>query len=316
MKLNIRERLSGQIKDSTVINGIRTAAAWLSFNLTHGFFGHFMTSSDKTDDMYSESVVGFIAGSHPGKRTPVRRMRKRFSVAFEESLIFSRLSDLPSRILDISTMEFGVFTLVFGVYIIIAAIIKAVIHGGRADFTTLAVGVTVMFTGILLSLIRKPVGQTLSDSAITHFLLIDLLGIPKDKINVAHTQHPARFSIPIIFGMLSGVCSYFIGPLNILIILSSVICVCTVFSLPEVGITSLIALVPFISFFGYPTTILAVGVSLTFISYLIKYLRNKRTLRLGVISVFVLLLALMILLGGIFSVGGRSRSDRLLSTSY
>ena len=77
-----------------------------------------------------------------------------------------------------------------------------------------------------------------------------------------------------------------------------------VFYQPEAGILGLIIVAPLLSVSKHPTLLLSLGVLLTTLSYLIKYLRGKRTMRFGLIGWFVTLFAINQLLGGVVSTGG------------
>ena len=87
-----RERASEMVKTSVVIFAFRTAAAWLYFNLVHGLFGRFFTSYAKGEQYLDDSLTGALVGAHPGKQTPIRRLRRRVALAFENSMIRHEIS--------------------------------------------------------------------------------------------------------------------------------------------------------------------------------------------------------------------------------
>lgn len=300
----IRERFTELTRTSVVIFAFRTAAAWLYFNLIHGIFGRFFTSYSKTEQCLDDSLTGSIIGAHPGKRTLMRRLRRRVALAFENSLILERLSNACGQMLSASMRTYSTITVAFGLYTVLAAVLRHVIMRTPVDYSNLIVGAIVAISSFPLLFVRTPLGQLLLDSPLTRTIFIRLLRIPEDKFYPRYSSDTPRYGLALVCGMILGGLTYVVSPLKIIIVVTLAILTCVVLNLPEVGIMLLMAIFPFLSVFPHPTALLACGVILVWISYVIKYLRGKRTLRFGLISVFVSLFGFVILLGGIFTTGG------------
>lgn len=299
-----RERASEMVRTSVVIFAFRTAAAWLYFNLVHGLFGRFFTSYAKWEQCLDDSLTGSLVGAHPGKQTPVRRLRRRVALAFENSMILDWLNRVGGHLLGAGMRSYSTMSLAFGLYTVLAALLRHVITGEPVSYTNFAVGVIVAAVSIPLMFVVTPLCQVLRESPVTRTIFIRLLRIPEDKFYPRDSYVSARYGLALVFGMLFGGLTYFVSPLKIIIALVLAIVTCVVMSLPEAGMVLLLAAFPFVSVFPHPTALLAGGVTLVWVGYAVKYLRGKRTLKMGPISVFVSLFALAILLGGVFTMGG------------
>lgn len=306
----IRERVAESVKTSVVIFAFRTAAAWLYFNLAHGLFGRFFTGYAKQEQYLDESLTGSLIGAHPGQNTPMRRLRRWVAIKFENSVILDWLSRVAGHLLGANMRVYGTMTMAFGLYTALAAMLRHVITGVAVNYTNLLVGFIITAISVPLMLMRAPLCEVLRESPLTRTILIRLLRIPEDKLYPRNASESSRYGMALVFGMVFGGLTYIISPLKIIVALVIAIIVCVVMSLPETGMMLLLTVFPFVSVFRHPTALLAGGVTLVLVSYVTKYLRGKRTLRFGPISVFVSLFGIVILLGGLFTMGG---SDSLRS---
>lgn len=300
----LRERFSETVKSSVIIFAFRTAAAWLYFNIIHGLFGRFFTGHAASERLLDESLTGSLIGAHPGKQTPMRRLRRRIALAFENSLVIEWLERTGRGLLSASMRSYGTFSMAFGLYTMLATLLRHVITGAPVSYVDLAVGFVVAMVSIPLLLMRAPLGRVLSESPLSRAVLLRLLRLPEDKLFPDETAVGTRYGMALVFGMLFGGLTYVVSPLRMIVVLLLAVIASMVLSLPEVGITLLLAVFPFLSVFPHPTALLSGGVLLVGVSYVIKYLRGKRTMRFGIISVFVTLFGCFMLLGGIFTVGG------------
>ncbi len=300
-----RERFSETVKTSVIVFAFRTAAAWLYFNIIHGLFGRFFTGYARGERLLDESLTGSLIGVHPGKQTPMRRLRRRIALAFENSLIVERLSHVGGRLLGASMRTYGTFSMAFGLYTMLAALLRHVITETAVSYINLLVGFIVAMVSIPMLFISVPVCQVLRESPLSRAILLRLLRLPEDKLYPGEDAGSTRYGLALVFGMLLGSITYVVSPLRIVAFMAISVVAAMVLSLPEVGIVLLLATFPFLSLFPHPTALLGGGVLLVAVSYTIKYLRGKRTMRFGLISVFVTLFGCFMLLGGLFTVGGR-----------
>lgn len=302
----LHERFSETVKTSAIVFAFRTAAAWLYFNIIHGFFGRFFTSYARGERLLDESLTGSLIGAHPGKQTPLRRLRRRIALAFENSLIVEWLSHAGGRLLSAGMRTYGTFSMAFGLYTMLAALLRHIITEQAVSYVNLAVGFIAAVVSIPMIFIKAPVCRVLRESPLSRAILLRLLRLPEDKLYPEDGVGGTRYGLALVFGMLLGSITYVVDPLKIVTCMAISVIAAMVLSLPEVGIVMLLAVFPFLSLFPHPTALLGGGVLLVGVSYIIKYLRGKRNMRFGLISVFVTLFGCFMLLGGLFTVGGRA----------
>ena len=303
-KLNVKEKSSDRSGCGVIQFIFQTIAQWLRIKLSSGMFGRFFTAYDREEECFESSIAGFVSGAHPGKKSFLKSMRRKFASAFDKSLLISVIERIPSHMLGLNMRMYGTFFLVFGFYTVGMSLLKYVIMDTLVNADAFIVGVLTVIVGIPMMFIKQPLAQVLRESSVCRLLFIRLLRIHEDKFYVRAQRENSKYSVALVLGMLLGTVTYFVSPMRIIGVLVMLIAVGIVFSLPEVGIMAMLASAPFLSAFEHPSLILSVGVLLTLVSYLIKYLRGKRTMRYGFIGVFVALFSGVILLGGIVSVGG------------
>lgn len=303
-KINIRRKLSDLVKSSVILYALRVASTWLYFNLAHGVFGRFFTSYDKAEELLEDSVTGLGICSTPGKRTLRRRLRRRIALTFEKSRLLSWLGCVPGYLLSMNVRAYGTCGISFGLYAVIISLLTSVIKDERTDFSTLALGGVIMAVSLVLMTSKISLAQALRESYVSRLIIIRFLRVHEDKLYPRNIAVVPRYSVALVVGMMLGVLTIFVGIKDMLLIAALIILVWAVLSLPEVGIMGLIACAPFLSVFPSPSTLLAMGVLLVTVSYLIKFFRGKRTMRLGLLGAVVSLFSVVVLFGGIVTVGG------------
>lgn len=311
-KLNLKEKLSGRGNCGVIRFVFQTISQWLLVRLIGGMFGRFFTSYDRRQECFESSVVGFMAGAHPGKKTFIKSLRRKFASAFDKSLLISALERIPTHMLSLYMRVYGTFFMVFGFYTVGMSLLKYVIMDTLVDPSAFVAGVIMVIIAAAMMFIKCDLAQVLRESAICRLIFIKLLRIHEDKFYPRVQRESSRYIVAMILGMVLGILTYFVSPIRIIGALVMLIAIGVVFSLPEVGIMSMMAAVPFLSAFEHPTLLLSSGVFLTLVSYFIKYLRGKRTMRYGFIGVFVALFSVVILLGGIVSIGGKASLEAAL----
>ena len=268
-------------------------------------FGRFFTAYDREEECFESSVAGFVAGAHHGKKSFRKSLRRKFASAFDNSLLISVLERIPTHMLSLNMRVYGTFFLVFGFYTVGMSLLRYVIMDTLVDPDAFVMGVLLVIIGIPMMFIKRALAQVLRESAVCRLVFIKLLRIHEDKFYPRTQRESSRYGVALVLGMLLGALTYFVSPIKLIGALIILITVGVVFSLPEVGIMAMLSVIPFLSVFEHPSLMLSAGVFLTFVSYFVKYLRGKRTMRYGFIGVFVALFSGVILLGGIVSVGGR-----------
>ena len=113
-----------------------------------------------------------------------------------------------------------------------------------------------------------------------------------------------RRGYAFFIGVFLGCLTFFVTPYRFFIGLLFLIFVIVVLNVPEFGLIACIFSLPYLSFLEHPTVISAFVTVLLIVSTLLKLLRGKRTYRVEPLDLFVLLFLLLVLAGGIVTVGG------------
>ena len=305
-KLNVKEKSSDRGGCGVIQFIFHAISQWLCLKLASGMFGRFFTSYDSEEECFENSIAGFVAGAHPGKKSFLKILRRKFASAFDKSFLISVIERIPAHMLRLNMRVYGTFFLVFGFYSVGMSLLKYVITDTFVDPDSFVIGVLLVIVGIPMMFLKRPLAQVLRESVVCRLIFIKLLRIHEDKFYPRNQRENSRYSVALVLGMLLGVSTYFVSPIELISALVMLIAVGVVLSLPEVGIMAMLSVIPFISVFEHPSLILSAGVLLTLVSYLVKYLRGKRTMRYGFIGVFVALFSCVMLLGGVVSVGGRA----------
>lgn len=278
--------------------------------LCWGFFGKIFTSYDRIEKKARRGVLlGALAGTPEGREKSIRR---RFMKHFDESLGM-RLIKRCMVFLRSSRLNFyGAYFATFGLYSIITLLISSSVKNGGAPSADVFVGVNfwsaviILLASIPLLISSSSLLSLVAESISLRTLLEDAAGVPEYKFEAAKkVKNKNSYFIAIIAGMLTGGLTYFVSPLRIISVLAFACLICLFMSFPELGVVSTIFVAPFLGFFERSSTVLAIMVSVTALSYLIKILVGRRTITFKLVDLFVLLFAVLLFLGGAITSGGR-----------
>ena len=303
-KLNVKEKSSSRNSIGVIAFIFQTISQWLVLRLSSGVFGRFFTSYDSEDECFENSVAGLVSGTYASKKTFFNKARRKLSLAIDKSVLIAFFERIPEHMLGLNMRVYGTFFLVFGLYSVGMALLKYVIVGDLVDTNAFIAGALMAIVAIPMMFVKKSLAWVLRNSSVCNLIFVRLLRIHDDKFYLRKERDNSRYSGALVLGMLFGMITYVVSPVKLITLGIMLITVGVVFSLPEVGIMAMLATIPFLSAFHHPTLILSSGVFLTLISYFVKYIRGKRTMRYGFIGVFVALFSGVTLLGGVVSVGG------------
>lgn len=297
--------MSNTVRTSLFARGAGRVVEWFSHQIKDGFFGTLFISFRKTERLFKSGVCGAIGRRRRGKDTPLKRMRRRISGVFENSIILRNFGRLIEYLLSCSLRVYGAFSVIFGLYTILLFCIKTFMLDMQADIYDLIFGGVIVIASIPLLYSNRQLAVSLREGKISRFILFRVLLIPESKLSLSETSVVRRYNWAVIGGMIAGFLTYFVSPAVVLGIIFAVIVSGIILCQPEAGILGLIILAPFTSLLPHPTLVVLAGVIVTTFAYVVKCIRGKRTMRFGLIGAFVMLFAFVMLLGGFSATGGR-----------
>ena len=245
-------------------------------------------------------ITSFLHNSGNASEEPVKTGKKatrRRRVHKTPNRIIYRI---PSRVL-------GVFLVSFGL-----ALLLLCLFGDRifktADFPLSAfVSATVaLVLGLSLVPFGMPISSLLSGSRLLTFFLCDLLLMKKLRMTEEPFGRKTRCVLTFfafVFGIALSFLSLFVSPVWILGILLLLAFVCSAFAAPECCLVIAALIIPWLSFFKHPSTILGGLTLLLIVAFSCKVLRHKRTFTFTLPDALVFILAGLYLLGGVHALG-------------
>lgn len=265
------------------------------------------------------SVDGFVSEKITGPLFKKTELRKNFSMPVRNSFaaflsrnpVLKGLAAFRSAALNVSLRSVGIFLLTFGVYAAAIFLLKRYISLtlGTANTDDLAFAAISFVVGLVLTMFGdKSIIASLSSGRITGTLLSNCLGVNESSFGqTSRAASGTAVGISFLLGSLFGVLTLFYSPMAILSIFAAALILLTVLHIPEFGLLSAIAVFSFV-----PFECIALLITVTFGSFVLKCLRLKRNFRFGTVDAVVLLLFAVMLVVGFVSGGTMTMGELYL----
>ncbi len=297
-----------KIKDAFFSSAIIRFSKRCYDDMLSGFFGSHLTD-------YTENQSRFEKGRLGGKSDDVgdwrqgyvSRFRRRAIVSYENSTLLGALSMARDWLIGCHMKFYGFFFVYFGMCIMLMELLQ-----NFANMSAVSLGPD-MVLGIVIAVLAFPMllsGKTLAlalrESFLFSKLFFDFMGFSETGLRKYDSRYygAKRYFGAAAAGALLGCLSYFIAPVYIVFASAAFICAVMVYKSPEVGVLLTVFSAPFLSFIGAPSMLLAALVIYTFMCMVVKVFLGKLVLKFEFSDVFVFLFMLVMLFGGVASVGG------------
>ncbi len=310
------ETLPRQTRRSVILHLLHALAAWLYTYIGHSLLGQLRT-------VYRRLQTGFETGAlhtvlHSRRKRHERlwfRVRVALAALIERSLFYRALAGLRRALLRCSVNTYGVFCFFFGCFSLVAYLLERYFNEAP-PFSHLATGVCMIVVALPLFFSDRPIGRVFGDSRFFRRLLVDICGIPAEKLSgTAHAQQEStdgeeHYFLALLLAIALGVvCALsamvpYAVPVAILLLLGLQL----IFLSPEIGLLLIAFLTPLLTLIegARPTLVLLWLVGITFVSFLFKLIGGKRIFRAELLDGSVLLLSLLYLAGGLVTRGGQA----------
>ena len=272
-----------------------------------GPIGYFF--SDLYTDCNEKWKDGFIYNLLKRKR---RKAVDKATIAhlYEESYTSKNISGIVQSLLHSNLRIWGISLLFFAISVLISTMLhfnftNEVTVNSEIDIVQgYVLGTIVLLLALPLVLSKKELGEGLMSRRFTRFIVLDVLNLNPTHFEKSAVPFEGSYLIAILFSVAIGFCSYFVSPLTIISVALIFTLFVLVVSLPELGMMLLIVLLPFANIFPNPSIAVLIILSFAICGFISKILRGKRILRFELIEVMVLAFGILLLFGGIFSIGG------------
>lgn len=257
-----------------------------------------------------------------------RGLRDRFAEKFDQSKLVGAARKFKNRLLHTPLVTYGLIVFGFALFLLISQALTLFFAAfdvplgmftyALSDDTVLTVAYMAAAVVLMaLSLIwvfaqNISLASFMLDSIIIGSLIGATTGVT--QISKTHTDGkviPRRAGFFI--GAFLGILTFLATPQRFFAVLLIAFYLMIVANVPEFGLMITVFSLPYLSFFEHPTAVALFFVISTMLSTLLKLLRGKRTYRFEMLDVYVVLFLLLVLFGGIVTVGGLASTARALT---
>jgi len=302
-----RNRISALISGSLILSLLDKFTVWVYSALANGLFGRIFTAYTPNLLPAKPSKTGLtesFISSDFAKKTIGRRLRRFISLRSESSLLINYVLRFTAYLRGCQLKFYGFMFLSFGMYAGIIYMFKVNIFQAEPPLMDVLLPVGLVAASVPLLFSQHTLASSILSGRVSSFIFVKLLGFRADSIR--HNEEPyGRLNVAFIAGMIFGLSTIAVSPLYLAAAALGVIALYFILVSPETGVFTVLLTLPFL-----PTMLLVGAIGFIFLSYLLKLIRGKRTLKFEPVDIAVVAFMLMVGLGGIFSV---SRASSLKS---
>ena len=275
-----------------------------------GFFGTAFTNYSKREKAFEDSIFGRAdASDRSWQDTRASRLRRRIIVSYENSRIIGAIRSAGSWLLGCSLKFYGFFFMYFGFCIVLVTLFKhfAILGSGSAVMTDRIIGALLVGTALPMLLSSKTLADALDDSIFFSFLVKKVLGFSETELHgfAKKTDFGSkRYFIAAVVGSLFGCATYYINTLLLVGGMTALPVAFIIYTRPDVGLILAVFAAPFMSFLPSPSILLALAVIFITVCTLIRVFLGKIVVKIEITDFSVALFMLIMLMGGLISVGG------------
>ena len=268
--------------------------------LRQSSWGRFMTSYRRRDGQDGRSGAGC---------KPPSPARQRLVGAVEASRLVRGGRALLGGLFDLPTACYGVFGMLYGLFSLLISLIGPRILDGisrsRGEMFFSALVVLCCFP-LLFS--KGSLSESLGHSSVARRLLVDFLGIPRDRLTHIVRRIPAKAWPPALLwsgglGILASAATLITRPWMVPLILLGIALVGMILAYPETGVVLLTLMLPLLWLDNRNLVAVVILILLTWCSYGFHLLTLSRAIRFERLDWVFLILGGMTLIMGFTGYG-------------
>lgn len=296
--------------NSSVIGGVNKFSSWLYRLFISGLFGSIFTLYSKLQKSFKAGFVSSVFADGGIFSPYLAKARYAISRSIEKSRLLGFLNKKLGELMSVNLSVFGLFIMIFGGLSAVFGILDSGLSG--ADILSsneVLIGAILVLSSFPLMASSKTLVRAIKEGRILRWLIIDVFGISEESLGRNDASGRETVPIAIVLGVVFGAISYFTGAALIICVVLILLGVYLVMKYPEIGVLCTFFVLPFTAMFerGQGATILIVCVTLA--SYFVKVLCGRRRIRLELLGTVILIFALILSCGGLFSAGDEASSQ-------
>lgn len=216
---------------------------------------------------------------------------------FEQSLLLDTVRRFFALLLELRLRTVGLLLLSCGIWTAAFHMLRLLLTGGGTpELSVLLFAAGTVLCSLPLLCSRRSVSDGILGSRIVSFLLFDVLGLYEDSFRDPVTREHGGFTA-FMLGIAAGLVTLFIAPWYLTAVVGALLCVAAILRMPEAGLSVLALALPFTGI-GFLVAVSCI----TWVSYLVKVILGRRSLRFGAADCCLLIYALVVLGGILFPV--------------
>lgn len=240
------------------------------------------------------------------KRKQNLRSRPKIAQLYENSVIFKIISYVSNMVIHSQLRMWGIALLMFAFAVLISAFAQEYFVG-ELNYINIVVGAVFALISVPFIASKQQFGESVLSGKLSAYIALQVLGIEETRLERREkSTNDIGYSYLFLIAILLGLSTYFFSPLLIIKIVLITVSFIAIMCFPEIGVMSVIGIIPFSNLFENPTVAVLLLVGVSVLGFLSKFIRGKRVMRFELIDIFVLLFGALILFGGVFTRGGRA----------
>lgn len=319
-----KNSLEVAFKDSRIVFAARRVTSFLADSFRKSFIGGLLISDGREEALYNDGMSKRILNFRAKRNSPVRRISHFALREFENSRIVGALMRMLRNSFALKMRSVGLFTFAYSVFAALTLVIQYYPFDKSGWFPQVVVVLSLMIMSIALVLSRKNVIEALCESKLLSGVLSEGLGFDferKLRETKGVTTKPKFFGVAPILGILCGVMTVFITPIEFVAGVMTLLTAAIVLSKPETGVILAIFTLPFGNVdFLYGLSIVELLISMTLIGYAFKLFFGRREMSFEFLDVFMIFVFIVVFSSCFGASGSGSyegiRKVALLCTMY
>ncbi|MBQ3064100.1 MAG: hypothetical protein IJC99_04790 [Clostridia bacterium] len=278
-------------------------AKWIYHIIALSFIGRLFTSYERCDrGVHAAYVFGGKQGKAPRKRHYT--VRRAIACAMEQNIVSRALRAVWRALSFTALRTFGFFFTMLGALWLVLYVVQTFSTlSGLVTWSHLVAGLAVLAVGVLLLLSDRSLGNVLRKGSLLGLLLFHGLGVSDELAREAPARGVAHYPAALLFAIFVAALGLLTAPLSILAILSVLLVVAMVLSVPEAGFILTVLVLPFSRLLTGSDFLTLAFAGLTIVGYLGKVLRGNRAFRLDWQDFPLALLAVLLFSAGFTATG-------------
>ncbi|MCI8590667.1 MAG: hypothetical protein HFE77_08195 [Clostridiales bacterium] len=278
-----------------IYSALDTFSAFIYRKAENGAIGSVLTAYDRENTAFHSGLLARVASRFQFSK----KIKHAAACGCEQSAILTFFDRFFHMLAGLRLRFYGVLFSFFGLTSLLGALYQSFKYDfQKYEWSVYITAVSLLMVGLLFMLSKRHLSAAIQENRILNFILFSVVGARKTLFDDIEAKR-GNLLVAALFGILLGAAAYIVSPLLILISLFGIIALYTVLMIPEFGVVCIVFGLSFM-----PTMLLVAMVSYTFLCYMLKLWRGKRTFRFSLLDCMILLFLLFMAAGGIASVAG------------